>query len=58
MLIGIDASRAVATHRTGTENYALHLIRELLALGGGHRFRLYFRQAPPAGLFAPGADER
>ena len=58
MLIGIDASRAVATHRTGTENYALHLIRELLALGGGHRFRLYFRQAPPAGLFAPGAEER
>jgi glycosyltransferase involved in cell wall biosynthesis len=52
MLIGIDASRAVATHRTGTENYALHLIRDLLGLDGGHRFRLYFRQAPPPGLFA------
>ena len=58
MLIGIDASRAVATYRTGTENYALHLIRELLAVGGEHRFRLYFRQAPPAGLFPPGAEER
>jgi glycosyltransferase involved in cell wall biosynthesis len=58
MLIGIDASRAVATQRTGTEKYALHLIRELLALSDGHRFRLYFRQAPPAGLFAPYHEER
>jgi glycosyltransferase involved in cell wall biosynthesis len=58
MLIGIDASRAVTTQRTGTENYALHLIRELLLLGNGHRFRLYFRQAPPVGLFAADHEER
>jgi glycosyltransferase involved in cell wall biosynthesis len=57
MLIGIDASRATAARRTGTENYSLHLIRELLALGEGHRFRLYFNQLPPADLFA-GLTER
>jgi glycosyltransferase involved in cell wall biosynthesis len=58
MLIGIDASRAAAMQRTGTENYALHLIRELLALADGHRFRLYFRQGPPAGLFAADYEQR
>lgn len=41
MLIGIDASRAVTAQRTGTETYSLHLIRALLNLGSGHRFRLY-----------------
>ena len=51
MLIGIDASRAVATRRTGTENYSFHLISELLRLGMSHRFRLYFNQAPQADLF-------
>ena len=51
MLIGIDASRSVAAQRTGTENYSLYLIRSLLALDGGHRFRLYFNRAPTAGLF-------
>lgn len=58
MLIGIDASRATNARRTGTENYSLHLIRELLALGGGHRFRLYFNQAPPPGLFLGDAESR
>jgi glycosyltransferase involved in cell wall biosynthesis len=52
MLIGIDASRATTARRTGTENYSLHLIRELLALGAEHRFRLYFNQPPPVDLFA------
>lgn len=52
MVIGIDASRAVGGARqTGTENYARRLIEALLAAGGGRRFRLYFREAPPAGLF-------
>jgi len=41
MLIGIDASRAVAGQRTGTETYSLNLIRALVGLGTGHRFRLY-----------------
>jgi glycosyltransferase involved in cell wall biosynthesis len=51
MLIGIDASRAVAVRRTGTETYSLHLIRNLIALGMGHRFRLYTNGQPAAGLF-------
>ena len=48
MLIGIDASRSVAQERTGTENYSLNLIRHLLALGGDHRYRLYFNRLPPS----------
>jgi glycosyltransferase involved in cell wall biosynthesis len=58
MLIGIDASRATAARRTGTETYSLHLIRALLAQGRDHRFRLYFNQAPAPGLFSGGADRR
>lgn len=58
MLIGIDASRATAARRTGTENYSLHLIRELLAVGTDHRFRLYFNQAPQPGLFTGTVDWR
>jgi len=41
MLIGIDASRATAARRTGTETYSLCLIRNLIKLGSEHRFRLY-----------------
>ena len=41
MLIGIDASRATIARRTGTETYSLNLIRALIGLGSGHRFRLY-----------------
>jgi glycosyltransferase involved in cell wall biosynthesis len=48
MLIGIDASRATTTYRTGTENYSLRLIRGLLQAGTEHRFRLY-TQRPPTG---------
>jgi glycosyltransferase involved in cell wall biosynthesis len=57
MLIGIDASRAVTTRRTGTEAYAWFLIRELIPLAGqrGHTLRLYFNQPPPDDLF-PQAD--
>jgi glycosyltransferase involved in cell wall biosynthesis len=54
MLIGIDASRAVAAERTGTENYALYLIRALVALGSAHRFRLYLNRPPPDGLLPRG----
>jgi glycosyltransferase involved in cell wall biosynthesis len=52
MLIGIDASRSVAQKRTGTENYSLNLIRHLLALGGDHRYRLYFNRPPSYDLHA------
>jgi len=58
MLIGIDASRATAARRTGTENYSLHLIRALLTLGRRHTFRLYFNQPPAEGLFPPMASQQ
>lgn len=53
MLIGIDASRATAAQRTGTEAYAYYLIRELIQLTAGteHRLRLYYNQPPAAELF-------
>lgn len=49
--IAIDASRTTTAQRTGTENYALQLIRAMLALDTPHRFTLYFRDSPPSGLF-------
>jgi glycosyltransferase involved in cell wall biosynthesis len=58
MLIGIDASRATSRRRTGTENYSLHLIREVLAVSGGHSLRLYFNEAPAPDLFPDGAVRR
>jgi glycosyltransferase involved in cell wall biosynthesis len=58
MIIGIDASRTTVARRTGTENYSLHLVRELLRLGEAHRFRLYFNQVPWPGLLPEGAEQR
>jgi glycosyltransferase involved in cell wall biosynthesis len=58
MLIGIDASRATTARRTGTENYSLHLIRELLPLGREHHFRLYINQPPPVDLFSGLAEQK
>jgi len=58
MLVGLDASRSVAARRTGTENYSLHLIQNLLDLGAAHLFRLYFNQPPAAGLFSDRAEQR
>ncbi len=55
MLIGIDASRAAIKHRTGTETYSVHVIRELLRLGQRHQFRLYTNGALPVGLLWSGA---
>jgi len=56
MLIGIDASRAATRERTGTGNYSLQLIRHLLALESGHRYRLYFNRPPTVELFPMRAD--
>lgn len=50
MRIGIDASRATAGERTGTENYSLRLARELIELGNEDEFVLYFREPPPPGV--------
>ena len=51
MLIGIDASRAVAARPTGTEVYSQRLLSALLELGSSHRFRFYLREAPPTDAF-------
>lgn len=63
MLIGIDASRAIAARPTGTEVYSQRLIQALLTIekqrpsSAHHHFRLYFRDVPPADAF-PGAEWR
>lgn len=51
LTIAVDASRTTISQRTGTENYALQVIRAMLALDSPHRFTLYFRDAPPPDLF-------
>ncbi|MDT8307304.1 MAG: glycosyltransferase family 1 protein, partial [Anaerolineae bacterium] len=53
MHLGIDASRAAAAQRTGTESYAFHLITALLPLARarGHQVTLYFNEAPAEGTF-------
>jgi hypothetical protein len=56
--IAIDASRTTVTQRTGTEQYALQLIRHLLELPSGHEFTLYFRDAPPPDLFPEGTLQK
>ncbi len=49
MLIGIDASRAIAPRLTGTERYSREIIASLLQAGAQrHRFRLYFRPGDDA----------
>ncbi len=59
MIIGIDASRAAARERTGTETYSLYLSRALVALAPEQRFRFYFNRAPEAALFdAPNVEQR
>jgi glycosyltransferase involved in cell wall biosynthesis len=57
VLIGIDASRATAGRRTGTETYSLQLIRALARLRGERddfAMRLYVNGPPPEGLFWSG----
>lgn len=54
MLIGLDASRAARAQRTGTERYALEVIRHLLALpeAATHQWRLYLDNPPTGELLA------
>ncbi len=54
VLIGIDASRVTRPRRTGTENYSLHLLRELLARDSRDAYRLYLSQPLPTGLLPTG----
>ncbi|HEY8108717.1 MAG TPA: glycosyltransferase family 1 protein [Patescibacteria group bacterium] len=44
MVIGIDASRANITERTGVEQYGYHVIRELARLDRKNDYRLYTRE--------------
>ncbi len=54
--IGIDASRATVRDRTGTENYSLRLLSELLQLDANNEFVLYFRDQPDPKLAVPDRD--
>lgn len=55
MKIAIDASRTTKAHVTGTEHYALALIRALITYNDAqpepHHITLYFRDPPPPDLF-------
>lgn len=44
MIIGIDASRANVSRRTGTERYAWEVIRRMVSQFGDHQARLYVRE--------------
>lgn len=49
--IAIDASRTTVSRLTGTEYYALALIRALIDVNTEHQIILYFRDPPPDDLF-------
>lgn len=53
MRIAIDASRTTVARVTGTERYALELIRALIDLNSAHDLTLYFRDVPPPDLLPP-----
>ncbi len=46
MIIGIDASRANLTHKTGTEWYSFHLIKNLAAIDRVNTYWLYVHKPP------------
>jgi glycosyltransferase involved in cell wall biosynthesis len=50
VLVGVDASRVTRPRRTGTENYSLHVLRELLAADHDNAYRLYLGEPLPDGL--------
>ncbi len=53
MLIGVDVSRALRAHRTGTERYALEIVKHMLQLpeAGDYAWRLYSDTAPSVSPF-------
>src|SRR6266568_8421061 len=50
VLIGVDASRITRSQRTGTENYSLRVLRQLLTQDQRNAYRLYLGQPLPEGL--------
>ena len=53
MRLAIDASRTTVARVTGTERYAVEMIRALIRLNTAHDLTLYFRDTPPPDLFPP-----
>ncbi len=53
MRIAIDASRCTVQRVTGTEHYAIELIRALIRRNTTHDITLYFRDQPAPDLFPP-----
>lgn len=51
MRIAIDASRTTVARVTGTEHYAIELIRALIRHNSQHEITLYFRDTPAPDLF-------
>jgi glycosyltransferase involved in cell wall biosynthesis len=51
--IAIDASRCTARRVTGTEHYAIELIRAIIRQNTVHQITLYFRDTPQPDLFPP-----
>lgn len=47
MIIGVDASKITIGQKTGTENYSLNLLRELIANDSKNEYILYLREDPP-----------
>lgn len=47
MKIGFDASRITVSQKTGSENYAYNLLRELLNIDQVNEYTLYLREDPP-----------
>jgi glycosyltransferase involved in cell wall biosynthesis len=47
MIIGVDASKITIRQKTGTENYSLNLLRELIAVDQKNEYILYLREDPP-----------
>ncbi len=56
MIIGIDASRANRTHKTGTEWYAYYLIREFAQIDSENQYILYTDKALDGGLYDLGKN--
>lgn len=50
LLIGVDASRTLSAHRTGTEQYSVALLKALMGTPNPHRWRLYAPFPPPHDL--------
>lgn len=51
MRLAIDASRTTLARVTGTERYAVEMIRAIIRRSTNHEIDLYFRDTPPDDLF-------